>query len=99
MFSLSKSYEEAKNNLDTLLNQVEENNSVVLISRDGHEDIAVIKAKELSSLVESLHLLRSPSNAQKLFEALQRSYERDNNPPATENIEMLCEELGIEREE
>lgn len=62
MFSLSKSYQEVKDNLDTLFNQVEENNTVLVISRDGHEDVAVIKAKELSSLLESIHLLRSSAH-------------------------------------
>jgi hypothetical protein len=40
----------------------------------GFEPVAVIPASELSSLMETAHLLRSPRNAKRLLEALLRSY-------------------------
>lgn len=98
MFSLSTSYREAKENLDTLLDKIEKENSIGVITRKGHKDIAVLPAKELSSLLETIYLLRCPVNAERIFAALQRSLERDSNPPSTETIEELCQELNIERE-
>ncbi len=87
MFSLSTSYQQAKENLDTLLDKIETENSIGVITRQGHEDIAFLPAKELSSLLETIYLLRSPANAQRIFAALERSLERDSNPPSNETIE------------
>ena len=98
MFSLSTTYQQAKENLDTLLTQIETENSIGIITRVGHKDIALIPAEELTSLLETIYLLRSPTNAKHLFDALQRSLERDINPPPHETIEKLSQELEIERE-
>ena len=76
--SITTSYTSARKNLATLLDRVERENSVALITRKGHEDIAVLPAHELTTLLESLHLLRSPRNAERLFAALEESIERDN---------------------
>ena len=60
-----------------LLDKVTDNHEVVVINRRGKDDVAMIAAAELASLVETAHLLRSPTNAQRLFAALQRA--RVNN--------------------
>lgn len=98
MFSLSTSYQQAKENLGVLLDKIEKDNTIGIITRPGHTDIAFLPATELSSLLETIYLLRSPANAQRILDALQRSYERDNNPLPTETVEQLCQELEIERE-
>jgi len=92
------SYTEARNNFASLLDLVENENSVAIIQRRGHKDIAMIAADELESILETIHLLRSPNNARRLMDAINRSKQRDNCPPAPESIEDLCEDLGIERE-
>lgn len=89
--SITTSYTDARKNLATLLDRVERENSVALITRRGHEDIAILPAQELTTLLESLHLLRSPRNAERLFAALEESIERDNlNDEAIES-EKLAE--------
>ncbi len=99
MFSLSTTYQQAKENLDIFLTQIETENTMGIITRPGHKDIALLPAEELTSLLETIYLLRSPANAKRLFDALQRSVERDNiNYPPSETIEKLCQELKIERE-
>ena len=98
MFSLSTTYQEAKENLDKFLTQIETENSIGIITRNGHKDIAFLPTEELTSLLETIHLLRSPANAKRLFDALQRSIERDINTPHSETLENLCQELGIEHE-
>jgi antitoxin YefM len=98
MFSLSTTYQQAQENLDKFLTQIETENSIGIITRQGHKDIAFLPAEELTSLLETIYLLRSPANAKRLFDALQRSLERDINPPPSETIENLCQELEIERE-
>ncbi len=78
MFPITTSYTNARKNLAELLDRVEQENSVALITRRGHKDIAILPAEELTALLESLHLLRSPRNAERLFAALEESLARDN---------------------
>lgn len=66
-------YGNARNNLASLLSQVIDEQEVVVISRRGQEDVAVISVAELSSLTETAHLLRSPKNAQRLLKAFHRA--------------------------
>ncbi len=69
---------------------------IVIISKRGSEDIALISASELSSLVETAHLLRSSKNAERLFTALERAKAR-TVPPQT--LHNLRQEIGLESEE
>jgi antitoxin YefM len=78
MFPITTSYTDARKNLATLLERVEQENAVALITRRGHKDIAILPAEELTALLESLHLLRSPRNAARLFNALEESIARDD---------------------
>jgi antitoxin YefM len=89
--SITTSYTDARKNLATLLDRVERENSVALITRRGHEDIAILPAQELTTLLESLHLLRSPRNAERLFAALEESIERDNLSDEAIESENLSE--------
>ncbi|AFZ35675.1 prevent-host-death family protein [Stanieria cyanosphaera PCC 7437] len=100
MFSIQTTYTNARQNLAKLLDRVANDNTIALITRKGHPDMAIIRADELSSILETLHLLRSPANAQKLNQALERSLARDSEPViASESIVDLCQELGIAREQ
>jgi antitoxin YefM len=97
MFPISTSYTDARQNLATLLNRIEEENAIALITRRGHKDIAILPADELTSILESLHLLRSPKNAERLFAALDESRVRDKLPDElieSENLSELTSELG-----
>jgi antitoxin YefM len=78
MFPITTSYTDARKNLATLLERVEQENAVAIVTRRGHKDIAILPAEELTALLESLHLLRSPRNAARLFNALEESIARDN---------------------
>jgi len=71
--SIEVSYSEARNNLASLLDRVTDEVAVAVIKRRGHEDVALITASELSSLLETEHLLRSPKNADRLMRALERA--------------------------
>ena len=69
----SVTYTEARENLASLWNEVVSSREAVVIKRRGHPDIAMLPADELSSLVETAHLLRSPANARRLLGALKRA--------------------------
>jgi antitoxin YefM len=54
----------------------------------------MVTASELSSLLETAHLLRSPKNAQRLLTALTRAQGRSQKPTS---LEKLKEEFGVEK--
>ena len=70
-------YSYARQNLAKILREAEESQEPVIIKRRGHEDMALIPAEELRSLEETAHLLRSPKNARRLLQALQRAMDSE----------------------
>lgn len=96
MLSKDISYTQVRANLTDTLNDVEDNRSIVVIRRKGKPGVALIAEDELTSLMETVHLLRSPTNAKRLFEAVEEVKSGDYE--VTENIQALAEELGLEQE-
>ncbi len=92
---IQRTYTNARANLAQLLDEVVENQEVVIISRKGSEDVALISASELSSLAESAHLLRSPRNAERLLRALNRARSRAIMP---QSLDELRRSLGLDQE-
>ncbi|HLY29354.1 MAG TPA: type II toxin-antitoxin system Phd/YefM family antitoxin [Aggregatilineales bacterium] len=69
-------YLQACANFAKLCDEVAENQEIVIIQRRGAQDVALISASELSSLLETVHLLQSPANGIRLLSALARAQER-----------------------
>lgn len=90
--SIEISYSEARNNLASLLDRVTDDREVVVIDRRGHQKVAMISADELSSVLESLYLLRSPKNAKRLMRALKRAEAGTTKPSS---IDELRKEFGV----
>lgn len=99
MFSIQTTYTQAQENLASLLDRLESENSMAIITRPGHKDMALLSAEELTGLLETVYLLRSPANARKLLAALERSMERDVQTIQGQTVTELCQKLGIERQE
>lgn len=91
--SLEVSYSEARNNLASLMDRVTDDLEVVVIKRRGHKPVAMIDTAELSSLMETEYLFRSPKNAARLMKALERA-EAGTTKPST--LEDLKKEFGVE---
>jgi antitoxin YefM len=87
-------YSYARQHLAQVLRDAEDRQEPVIITRRGHEDMALIPAYELRSLEESAHLLRSPKNARRLLDAIHRAL---NDEGSHETAEELRTELGLER--
>lgn len=85
-------YTKARANFAKLCNQVSANREVIIINRRGAEDVALVAASELSSLMETAHLLRSPKNAQRLLSALNRAQSRKVKPGS---LTKLRQEIGL----
>lgn len=78
------------------MDEVAQDSSVVIVKRKDAPNVAMIAESELNSLVETVHLLRSPENAKRLFSALERSRTRDldwPNSDSAETVEDTLEEL------
>lgn len=88
-------YSKARASLAALCNRAVSDREVVLIQRRGHEDVALIAASELSSLLETAHLLRSPANAERLLAALARAQSQMTTP---QTIDELRAEVGLDEE-
>lgn len=73
-------YSQARANLSRLLDEVTQNRDVVIIRRRNGEDAALIAASELTSLMETAYLLRSPANAERLLTALGDAIRGEGQP-------------------
>lgn len=93
--AIQTTYTKARANFAKLCNEVAENREIVIINRRGNEDVALVSADELSSLIETAHLLRSPRNAQRLLAALNRARSRKLKP---QGVAKLRREMRLEEE-
>jgi antitoxin YefM len=90
--ALTTTYTDARKRLATLLDSAGDHRETVIITRRDHSDVALIAADELRSLEETAHLLRSPANARRLLEALERSLAGDVTPMS---IDELRRDAGL----
>lgn len=81
------SYTEARERLAALWDQAVEDREVIVVRRRGKEDLAMLPASELTSLMETAHLLRSPANAERLLTALARARSESAQPMSRKEIE------------
>jgi antitoxin YefM len=57
------SFSEARNNLKTVLDRVVEDADYTIVTRRDAEDVVVMSLESFNSLMETVHLLKSPANA------------------------------------
>ena len=93
--TIELTYSQARANLAQLLNEVTENRDIVIIRRRHGEDAALIAASELTSLLETAYLLRSPANAERLLTALNDALQGEGRPM---NLVELRAEVGLDGE-
>jgi antitoxin YefM len=91
--TIQTTYTQARANLAMLFDKVTADREIVIVQRRGEEDVALISATELSSLMETAHLLRSPKNAERLQTALARSQQRVTAP---QTVSELRREVGLD---
>lgn len=87
-------YTRARANLAALCDAVAESRDIVIIRRRSAEPVALVAAEELSSLLETAHLLRSPKNAERLLKALLRARK---GGPRPRSVQSLRRELALEK--
>jgi len=85
-------YTRLRERLASVLNQVANDQEVVIVRRRGAKDVALVPADELTSLMETAHLLRSPRNARRLLAAVRRAARGKGKP---ESLDKLRREMGL----
>lgn len=97
MLAKQTNYTNLRQNLASILDESIADRSVIIVTRQGKEDVAILAADELSNILETLHLFRSPANAQKLIAAMKRADITEDEPNLkSENLAELCQELEID---
>ena len=90
--AIQTTYTKARANFAKLLDEVTKNRETVIIERRGAEKVAMIAQSELSSLLETAHLLRSPKNAERFLAALERALKRKLKPKTIDELRL---EVGL----
>ena len=91
--SIQTSYSQASARLADFLDEATHNREIVIIQRQGEEDVALIAADELAGLLETAHLLRSPANAERLLATLARVRQNQGTP---QSIAELRRDVGLD---
>ena len=65
-------YIQARNNLSSVMNQVCDDHAPVIITRQSERPVVVMSLEDYSAIEETMYLLKSPANAQRLYKALEK---------------------------
>jgi antitoxin YefM len=93
---METTYTKARENLAALLDRAVDDKDAIVIKRRGNQDVALIDAAELASLMETAYLLRSPQNAARLLNALEWSKSRDLQAVEVKDTETAIADLKLE---
>jgi antitoxin YefM len=91
--SILTSYTAARAEFKKICDEVSSTREPVIIQRRNGDDVALISADELESLMETAHLLRSPKNASRLIAALLKAQRGEGRKTSIGSLrkEMHCE--------
>ena len=70
-------YSEFRSNLKQFLDEVENNNETLIIKRGSGNGTVLISLDEFNSMMETVYLLRSKANAERLHESIQQVKSRN----------------------
>jgi antitoxin YefM len=66
------SYTESRARYAEVLDSVANDREEVVITRAGHEPVVIVSLEDYESLRETAYLMRSPANARRLLDAMER---------------------------
>jgi len=72
---VATNYSEFRINLKKFLDEVEDSNETLVIKRGTGKGSVMISLTEYNSLMETVHLLSSKKNADRLYESIQQMRE------------------------
>lgn len=74
------SYTESRARYAEVLDAVVNDREEVVITRAGHEPVVIVSLQDFESLREIAYLMRSPTNARRLLDAMERLEAGDGQP-------------------
>jgi antitoxin YefM len=92
---IQTTYTQARANLAALMDKAVDDKIPVYITRKNGKRVAMIDADEYESLVETVHLFSSPTNAARLLAAVE-SIRRGEGETLT--IDELRKRVGLDQE-
>ncbi|OQX75441.1 MAG: prevent-host-death protein [Bacteroidetes bacterium 4484_249] len=72
---IAANYTEFRTDMKRFLDKVEENNETLIIKRKKWKGSVIISLDEYNSIMETVHLLSSKANADRLYESIQQMKE------------------------
>ena len=69
---LAANFTEFRTGLKNFLDNVEDNNETLIIKRGTGKGTVIISLNEYNSIMETVHLLSSKANADRLYESIQQ---------------------------
>ena len=69
---IAANYTEFRTGLKKFLDKVEEDNETLIIKRGTGKGTVLLSLDEYNSIMETVHLLSSKANADRLFESIQQ---------------------------
>lgn len=66
------SYTESRKRYAEVLDGVVDDREEVVITRAGHDPVVIVSLEDYESLRETAYLMRSPANARRLIDAMER---------------------------
>lgn len=66
------SYTESRARYAEVLDSVVDDREEVIVTRAGHEPVVIVSLADYESLRETAYLMRSPANARRLLDAMER---------------------------
>lgn len=66
------SYTESRARYAEVLDSVVDDREEIVITRAGHEPVVIVSLADFESLRETAYLMRSPANARRLLDAMER---------------------------
>ena len=84
--AIEATYTDLRTKLARLWDLAVEDRETVIIHRRGKDSVALIALEELTGLLETAHLLRSPRNAERLLEALEQARRNEGDIMSVESL-------------
>lgn len=69
---IAANYTEFRTGLKKFLDEVENNNETLIIKRGTGKGTVLLSLEEYNSIIETMHLLSSKSNAERLYESIKQ---------------------------
>ena len=82
---IAANFSEFRTELKKFLDSVEDDNETLIIKRKSGKGTVMISLEEYNSIMETMHLLSSKKNADRLYESIQQMKSGKTIKPKLEN--------------